>query len=324
MPDWESIWRQQLPPWWARWLARGFGALARARRYAYRVGWLQQIQLPVPVIVVGNLTVGGTGKTPVVLFLAQALRAAGWHPVIISRGYGSRARQPTCVLPEADAVNVGDEPLLLAQRSACPVWVGTHRVAVARAALAAEPACDVLLSDDGLQHYALGRHLGLAVFDTARGIGNGYLLPAGCLREPLSQLARVDAVLCQGEGSIVGVTADFRFNLVGEVAYALLTPTIPVAVHTWQGKRVAALAGIGHPERFFAHLCALGVVCETYAFPDHHVFTPADLPCDADIIVMTEKDAVKCRAFADERCMVLPVNARFTPDLVAWVVARLR
>lgn len=323
MPTWDNIWQQPTPPWWTRVIARGFAGLAWLRRYAYRWGILHQTTLPLPVIVVGNLTVGGTGKTPVVLFLAQALRAAGWQPIIISRGYGGRVKHPTRVCINAPAREVGDEPLLLAQRSGCPVWVGSQRVLVAQAAIKALPNCDVIISDDGLQHYALGRQLSVAVFDAARGIGNGYLLPAGRLREPLSQLATVDAVLVQGEGEIPQVKADFRFYLQAQQAYALLAPTRRIDLSTWTNQRVAAVAGIGDPSRFFKQLMALGISFTPYAFPDHHAFCATDLPAEAEIIVMTEKDAVKCRAFADERCMVLPVTAHFCSNFAEWIITRL-
>ena len=175
-----------------------FRAIAAARRGAYRAALLKTERLPVPVIIVGNITVGGTGKTPLVLWLVTLLARHGMRPAIVSRGYGGDLASPRPVTAASDPARVGDEPVLLAQRSGCPVWVGADRVAAARALLAAHPACDVIVSDDGLQHYRLARDVELAVVDGARGLGNGLMLPAGPLREPAARLREVDAVVING------------------------------------------------------------------------------------------------------------------------------
>src|SRR5262245_37729121 len=175
-----------------------FRATAAARRAAYAAGIAPVERLPVPVVVVGNITAGGTGKTPVVLWLAQFLRGQGYVPGIVSRGYGGTRTAPGRVAPETDPLVAGDEPVLLARRSGCEVWTGADRAAAARALLAAQPSCNVILSDDGLQHYGLARDVEICVMDGARGMGNGWMLPAGPLREPPSRLARVDAIVVNG------------------------------------------------------------------------------------------------------------------------------
>ena len=172
-----------------------FRALVALRREMYRNGSLASDQLLLPVIVVGNINVGGTGKTPLTLALAQQLIEHGWHPIIVSRGFGGTAQQPQYVGATSDALQVGDEPLLMARRNICPVWIGRNRADTARAALQAHPQCDVVLCDDGLQHYRLQRDVEIAVVDGARRFGNGLMLPAGPLREPVSRLQEVDAVV---------------------------------------------------------------------------------------------------------------------------------
>lgn len=295
-----------------------FAAVAALRRHAYRTGVLASERVGVPVIVVGNITVGGTGKTPLVLWLAEALRRRGRHPGIVSRGYGARTRVPRAVRPE-DAPDVaGDEPLLLARRSGAPVWIGRDRVAAARALLAAHPECDLLISDDGLQHYRLRRDAEIAVID-GRGAGNGWRLPAGPLREPLARLAAVDALVVNGErlppdlAEAPPVPA-FSMKLAGDRFRRLGDPAQVCGPEAFAGLRVHALAGIGHPQRFFDHLAAMGLPIVPHAFPDHHAYAAQDLEiAGADALLMTEKDAVKCAAFAPSNAWVLPVEARLAP-----------
>ncbi|MES2562671.1 MAG: tetraacyldisaccharide 4'-kinase [Pseudomonadota bacterium] len=291
-----------------------FRAIVAARRAAYACGLRRTAPLPVPVIIVGNITVGGAGKTPLVLWLAQFLQQHGMTPAIVSRGYRTPDTAPREVTPMSDPVRCGDEPVLLAQRSGAPVWVGVDRVATARALLAAHPHTDVIISDDGLQHYRLQGDIKIAVIDGLRGLGNGLMLPAGPLREPASQLSRVDAVVVNGgaHGSQTFPGA-YTMRLEGREFRNVLNPDWIVGPDYFQSKRVRAVAGIGHPPRFFLHLHALGMQFEAAPFPDHHAYDADDLAWpDAQAIVMTEKDAVKCAAFASENYWALPVVA--VPD----------
>lgn len=295
-------------------------------RFGLRMlGYLPQTRLPVPVIVVGNIFIGGTGKTPLVIWLAQQLQQAGWKPGIISRGYGASAENITEVDSAALASVVGDEPLLIALRSACPVMVGRDRVAAARALLAAHPATDILISDDGLQHYALARDIEILMFDQ-RGVGNGWLLPAGPLREP-AQRRRDFTVLNAPSGTeVAGIAADaIHMQLIPGKAFALNAPEQQMALAELQGRRITAVAGIGHPERFFTTLRAAGLKIEAMALNDHHVFSAESFRAiDAEIILITEKDAVKCRQIAalqsDARIWVVPVSAHFETDFAARIL----
>jgi tetraacyldisaccharide 4'-kinase len=279
--------------------------VASARRAAYASALLRSTRLGVPVVVVGNLTVGGTGKTPLTIWLARHLLARGRRIGIVSRGHGGRAADwPQRVHPDSDADLVGDEAVLLARRTGCPMAVGPDRVAAAEALLAAEPL-DLLLCDDGLQHYALARDVEIAVVDGLRRFGNGRCLPAGPLREPLGRLASVDLVVCHG----VPRRGEFGMQLE-PVALMPLLGGEARAPATLRGQRVHCVTGIGHPERFFASVRALGARVVAHAFPDHHRFRPADLDFGDDApIVMTEKDAVKCERFGDRRCWYLAVEA---------------
>ena len=284
-------------------------------------------RLPVPVVVVGNITVGGAGKTPLTLWLANQLQARGWHPGIVSRGYGRSDDSVRAVLPDSQPEDVGDEPLLLARRSRVPVWVGRSRAAAGEALLAAHPEVDVVLCDDGLQHYALARDVELAVFD-ARGVGNGWRLPVGPLRESLARLATVDAVI--GNGLAVGAVSSpkpsFAMTLRPGTFYRLDDPaqTCEAAALRSRG-RLHALAGIGNPQRFFATLAGLGLVCEAHPFPDHHRYGAADLAfARGGILLMTEKDAVKCANLTLGETWVLPVEAELPSALIDLIVEKLR
>jgi tetraacyldisaccharide 4'-kinase len=303
-------------------LAALFALVCGLRRLAYRRGWLASRRLAVPVIVVGNISAGGTGKTPLVLWLVQRLRERGFKPGIVSRGYGGTGECRE-VRPDADPSQAGDEPVLLAARSRCPVWIGTRRGVAAARLLAAHPECDVLVSDDGLQHYALARNVEIAVIDGQTGLGNGRLLPAGPLREPPSRLGRCDAVVVNGaEGQ--PPPGWFEMHLEGDTLYNLRDPALRRSASALRGRHVHAIAGIGNPERFFSHLRRLGLSITAHAFPDHHRFSPADLDLpDADAVVMTEKDAIKCRAFARDNWWALPVEARVDPLLLETVLEKV-
>jgi tetraacyldisaccharide 4'-kinase len=301
-----------------------FRAAIALRRALYLWGALRSERLPVPVVIVGNIVVGGSGKTPLVIALADELRARGWHPGIVSRGYGGGATLARAVPSDATAEDVGDEALLLA-RSGHPVWIGGDRPAAARGLLAEHRQCDVIVADDGLQHYALQRDVEIAVVDAARGLGNGLLLPAGPLREPASRLDRVDAVVSTGGPWLQRGRPSFAMALEGNRFARVNAPTVTATAEAFRSGRIHALAGIGNPQRYFDHLAALGIVAALHPFPDHHRFTPEELALPgATAILMTEKDAVKCTAFADDRCWVLPVRAVPDPALFTLVEEKLK
>ena len=302
-------------------LAGAYAALAVADRARARPE-----RLPVPVIVVGNITVGGAGKTPLTLWLARQLGARGWRPGIVSRGYGGGGRLPRPVDRQSVAVDVGDEPILLARRSGRPVWVGRDRVAAGRALLAAHPDVNVILCDDGLQHYRLARDVELAVFD-GRGAGNGWRLPAGPLREPLRRLRTVDAVICNGLPDDRLPPAPPRFDMALQTRgfYRLDDPGHVCAAGDLAGRRLYALAGIGDPGRFFRTLDALGLRFTPHPFPDHHAYSAADLAFASDgVLLMTEKDAVKCAGLTAAEAWVLPVEAELAPALIDLILEKLR
>jgi len=301
-----------------------FGALAATRRALYRYNIFTRTQLNVPVVIVGNISVGGTGKTPLTLALAAQLIAHGKHPVIISRGYGGSAHQAQAVTPNSTAQQVGDEPLLMAQRNLCPVWIGENRVATAHAALAAHPECDVILCDDGLQHYRLQRDVEIVVVDAARQFGNQFLLPAGPLREPVSRLKSVAAIVYNG-GTQAASAKQFAMQLQGEIFYNLLTPSQTATANQLQGLRCHAIAGIGNPERYFAALKKLGLSCTNHAFADHHAYRAEELNfSDCDALLLTEKDAVKCAPFADARYWVLRVEAQISPAFIELILRKMQ
>lgn len=298
-----------------------FRILIALRRMLYRTGILPSEKLALPVIVVGNISVGGTGKTPFTLALAQQLIKRGWHPLIVSRGYGGTAQQPQQVEPDNSAQQVGDEPLLMAQRNLCPVWIGRDRASAARLAMQAHPHCDIVLCDDGLQHYRLQRDVEIAVIDGARGIGNGWLLPAGPLREPASRLHAVDAVVVNGGDAPAG---QYSMRLTGAVFYNLLDPSQTAPADYFVSLRNHAVAGIGHPQRYFRHLETLGIPFTPHAFQDHHPYSAADLFfADCDAVLLTEKDAVKCAGFADARFWVLRVEAEIDPTLIDHILRKI-
>lgn len=291
------------PPWWSWPLAALYGAVVRVRRALYRRGWLRSERLPAPVIVVGNLTAGGTGKTPLTLALAAALRARGRKPGVVSRGYGGDRRAPLLLGDAPDPAQVGDEPCLI-RAGGVPVAVGRDRPAAARLLL--DAGCDVLIADDGLQHYRLARDVEICVIDGVRRFGNGRLLPAGPLREPLARLGAVDFRVCNGGAAADG---EIPMQLAGGSVRALADGH-EQALRVFAGQRVHAVAGIGHPQRFFDSLREQGVAPIEHPFPDHHAFVPADLRFGDDLpVLMTEKDAIKCLGFAQPHWWSVPVRA---------------
>lgn len=282
--------------------------------------------MPVPVVIVGNISVGGTGKTPLVIQLALEMRARGLHPGIVSRGYRGDSGDVLEVTVGSDPGNVGDEPLLLARRAACPVFVGRDRVAAARSLLVSYPECDLIIADDGLQHYRLERDIEVALVDE-RGVMNGWALPAGPLREPLSRLAQVDALVLNGAAVSPAPTfpgATFSMRLLGECFHRLNESSITCSAADLANARLHAVAGIGSPQRFFDHLTGLGLVFSAHPFADHHDFSADEMQFAGDAILTTEKDAVKlARLRFPLPVWVLPVTAEISPDLAAFVLEKL-
>ena len=323
-----SAWLQKrwyrVSPWHAALLPLSglFWLLSTARRTLYRVGGLHSVRLPVTVIVVGNISVGGAGKTPLVIWLVNFLKTQGYHPGIVSRGYGGSGIGPQAVILQSDPAEVGDEPVLLAQRCGCPVWIGRDRAAAGEALLAAHPEVDVLVSDDGLQHYRLRRDMEIAVIDGLRRFGNGFILPAGPLREAASRLRQVDAVVVNQPTSAVPA-GQYAMYLRGEVFYNLMQPEQRASASDLTGQALHAVAGIGNPRRFFDHLRGLGLNIIEHAFPDHHVYQARELQFGGAIL-MTEKDAVKCKRWSLRNCWVLAVDAVIDAALEHAVLDKLR
>lgn len=306
--------------WLLRPLSLIYAAVVQLRRWMYRHAWLRVVRLPVPVVVVGNVTLGGTGKTPLCVYLATLLSRQGWRVGIVSRGYGGQARQwPQQVRADSDPAVVGDEAVLLARRTGLPMAVGRDRVAAAEALIAAH-ACDLILADDGLQHYRLGRDIEIAVIDGVRRLGNRVCLPAGPLREPASRLLTVDFKVAQGAAGRGEFSMHYR-----PLPLCSLLSDQSLSLESLRGLKVHAVAGTGHPERFFTLLRSLGAECIPHAFPDHYTFVATDLAfADPHPVVMTEKDAVKCVRFANARMWYLPIQA-VLPELFAErVIQRLR
>jgi tetraacyldisaccharide 4'-kinase len=312
----ERQWNRRGPGSYALWpLSVLYCLLATLRRAWYRRSGRKPAPLGVPVIVVGNITVGGTGKTPLVIWLARWLSSRGITPGIVTRGYGGRSPTwPLVVTATTDPELCGDEPLLLARHAGCAVVADPSRARGA-ACLAAEHHVGAIVSDDGLQHYAMGRDIEIAVIDGMRRFGNGFCLPAGPLREPLGRLRDVDAIVAQGDAQ----AGEFAMQLVeGRLRHLISGKTSDVSA--FQGRTVHAVAGIGNPGRFFDRLRRFGLDLVEHPFPDHHRFQPADLQYGDDRpVIMTEKDAVKCERFAVGDCWFLEVSAcpdpRFTDEL---------
>lgn len=316
----ESLWYDGAPvPWWLRALVPVYRFLRAAHLAPYRLGWRHAQRLPVPLLVVGNLTVGGSGKTPLVIALVDMLRARGFRPGVVSRGYGGRAREPQLLDDFSRPLDVGDEPCLIRRRSGVPVAIGRDRAQAAKLLLAC--GVDVVIADDGLQNPKLARDIEVCVIDGRRRFGNGLLLPAGPLREPLDRLATIPFRVCNGG---IAQAGEIPMRLVGGIAVALADAATR-ALESFAGTRVHAVAAIGNPERFFDSLRAHGIDVEPHPFPDHHAFTAADLAFgDALPVLMTEKDAVKCLGFADARHWCVPVRAELPAEFPDAIVARLQ
>lgn len=301
-----------------------FAAVLWIRKMLYRTGIKKTTHFDCPIIVVGNITVGGTGKTPLVIALANFLQSQGYCPAIISRGYKGSNTLPRLVTADSDPKIVGDEAVLLARHVHCPLVVSPHRVAGVHF-LRQKTRCDIVLSDDGLQHLALGRAIEIVVIDGSRGLGNGLLLPAGPLRESKDRLNTVD--FCVVNQSDVGQTITNQFTMqLKPHGFINLKNHIQINMpKEFIGKKLHAVAGIGAPERFFRMLQKLGITFTPHAFSDHYAFNADDFSFlkEDDWVIMTEKDAVKCEAFADERYWYLPVTAELPQSFFTALLRRL-
>ena len=298
-----------------------FSGLVRFRQFLYRQGLLKSQTVAVPVIVVGNISVGGTGKTPLIIWMAQLLKNSGYRPGIISRGYGGEpTAMPQWVDKTSDPRVVGDEALLIAKNTECPMAVSPSRLSAANLLLSRSD-CNVILSDDGLQHYALNRTVEIAVIDGERRFGNTFCLPAGPLREPIQRLQSVDFVVVNGG---IAQAHEFSMGLVGDMLVNILTGE-QKPLQAFVKGQCHALAGIGNPDRFFKLLASAGLMCKTHSFPDHYLFQPRDIEFGDDKpVLMTEKDAVKCAAFASKQHWYLPVQACPEPGFAEKLLTTLR
>lgn len=295
-----------------------FLAIVVIRRCCYRFGLKKSTVFNVPVIIIGNIVVGGTGKTPLVIYLAQLLKQQGYHPGIVSRGYGiKKIIEPIDVLSHNNPAEVGDEPLLITRKTDCPMVISVDRVAAVKYLLN-KYHCDVVLSDDGMQHYALARDVEIVVVDGVRRFGNKLCLPAGPLREPLSRLNKVDWIVCNGK--LLSTDSCF-FNqsvlmqLSPKNIASIKEPDKYFNVDHFKDFKVHAVAGIGNPKRFFDELRAMGLEIIEHPFPDHYYFTRQDIKLgENEVVIMTEKDAVKCREFVDDRYFFVPVEAKLPEE----------
>lgn len=316
----QRIWYERAPvPWWLDGLEEVYRGLLALRRALYRAGFKRSERVGVPVLVVGNITVGGTGKTPLVQWLTEELTQRGWKPGIVMRGYGARVSGARRVSGTDLASVVGDEAVLLAHCHARAVAVARKRADAARL-LVAEAGCDVIIADDGLQHWSLARDIEIAVIDGRRRLGNGRLLPAGPLREPPERLARVDYIVCNGEPR----EGEIGMRVGARHAMPLREPSRIMPLDTFRGQRVHAVAGIGNPRRFFDTLRDAGIDAVEHPLADHYAYRGDELEFGDELpVLITEKDAVKCAAFAHERVFVVPAEAHLPADFADRIHATL-
>jgi tetraacyldisaccharide 4'-kinase len=316
-----NSWYQPQPIRWLLWpLSLLYQAVLQIRKGLFGLGILQQRYLPVPVIIVGNITVGGTGKTPFVIWLANQLKQAGYRPGIISRGYGGKAdHYPQKVMPYSRPDIVGDEPIIITRHTLCPMVVAPDRFAAGKMLLE-DYDCNIIIADDGLQHYSLGRDIEIIIVDGQRQFGNQLCLPAGPLREPLSRLQQADFIV-ENHGSGF---AKYTMMLTQLHAINLTDPTKKQPLSSFTGQRVHAIAGIGHPQRFFDQLTSQGLQVICHAFDDHYMFKAKDLMFnDNNPILMTEKDSVKCQLFANSNTWYIPIEASISGKLNQHILQKL-
>lgn len=308
-----------------------FAFIVAFRRFLYRFKFKKIHHFPVPIIVVGNITVGGTGKTPFVIWLAELLKSQGFRPGIVTRGVGgAQQREPRWVNVNSAPKLVGDEAVLLVMRSQCPVVIGIDRVAAIKELLS-KTDCNVVISDDGLQHYRMGRDIEIAIIDGARGLGNKSFLPAGPLRESPNRLKEVDFVVEQ----VTSVATPYPFEsfaseegfsmeLIGDHLVSVRNPEHQIPLKDFQHSSVHAVAAIGNPKRFFSYLHKAGFDILEHPFPDHHLYQARDFNfADRDPIIMTEKDMVKCREFADERFWYFPVGIKIAASFKKALLTKI-
>jgi tetraacyldisaccharide 4'-kinase len=297
-----------------------FCVVASLRKAFYHWGWLNRQSVGVPVIIVGNISVGGTGKTPLVIWLAQKLIEWGYTPGIITRGYGGKSKEWPCeVTSKSSPSQVGDEAILIKRRAGCPVFAGPDRPRAAARLLELYP-CDIILSDDGLQHYALHRDIEIALVDGQRRFGNGFCLPAGPLRETSKRLKAVDWVIVNGDVE----NGELGMIVSGESAVALMGGQVK-KLADFIDTRIDAIAGIGHPERFFTMLESYGLKINRHPFSDHHDYTSKELTqFSQKTVLMTEKDAVKCERFAKPDFWSVPATASVDPKFEQQLLIKVK
>lgn len=301
-----KIWYQKHPLFYALIPLSGIYRIALYfKNLSYQLGLKKITHFPVPVVVVGNLTVGGTGKTPLIIALCHFLLKEGYKPGVVSRGYGGKSKKwPLHVYPNSDPIQVGDEPVLIACNTACPIVVDPNRVRAVQTLLDIYH-CDIVLSDDGLQHTALGRDIEIIVVDGVRRFGNHFCLPAGPLREPITHLEKANFIVTRGNA----LSGEWAMQLIPNKLRNLLNPEkeFPTKIN---GKTIHAVAGIGNPQVFFDQLRAMGFSIIEHPFPDHYPYKPKDMDFGSNaIVIMTEKDAVKYQPFAKKEHWCLPVFA---------------
>ena len=317
------VWYDGEPvPFWLAMLEPVYRGLRWLHRLPYKRGWRKAKRVAAPVIVVGNLTAGGSGKTPLAIALVEALRARGFRPAIVSRGYGGTQRTAALLDDAPDPKRYGDEPSLMRRRTGAPVAVGNDRAEAA--ALLVLNGANVIVADDGLQNPSLARDIDICVIDGQRRFGNEHLLPAGPLREPLDRLDRIDFRICNGARAEAD---EIPMRLVGEVAVAVAVAGASQTrrLGSFSRQRVHGVAAIGNPDRFFAGLQARGIEVIPHPFPDHHAFTAADLAFGDNLpVLMTEKDAIKCVGFAGPDVWCVPVSAELPQTFIDALIARLR
>ena len=315
-----AIWYEGAPvPWWMRALQPVYRSLRALHVATWRTGLRRTARIAVPVIVVGNITAGGSGKTPLVIALVDALRQRGWRPGVISRGHGGTEVGPLLLDDVPDPARVGDEPCLIRRRTGAAVAIGRDRARAA--ALLLERGVNVVVADDGLQNPSFARDVEICVIDGQRRFGNGRLLPAGPLREPLERLGSIPFQVCNGG---VAQPGEIPMRLLGDVAVPVERTAATRPLESFAGQRVHAIAAIGNPERFFLGLRAHGIEVVAHPFADHHAFVASDLAFADDLpVLMTEKDAVKCVAFANARFWCVPVRAELPESFLDAIAALL-